>query len=90
MAGVANASAPGQGARNSRNEVAEDDDVQPERPRRCLADRDGAVQLFVRQHSSRNDKVLPDDWDGGESAERSAVARSNSKYRTTAFTSRSS
>ena len=61
---------PGQGARNSRNEVAEDDDVEPEGAGRCLADRDGAVQLFVCQHSTRNDKVLPDDRYGRESAER--------------------
>ena len=40
---------PGQGARNSRNEVTQDDDVEPEGAGRGLTDRDGAVQLFVRQ-----------------------------------------
>ena len=69
IAGVANASAP-PGRQEPRNEVSQDDDVQPERAGRCLADRDGAVQLFVRQHSTRDDEVLSDDWNGRESAER--------------------
>ena len=64
------ARAPRPGRRNPRNEVAEDDDVEPEGTGRGLANRDGAVQLFVSQYSSRNDKVLSNNGNGREPAER--------------------
>src|SRR6185436_19661153 len=60
----------GQGARNPRNEVSQDDEVEAEGTGRGLADRDGAVQFLVRQYSTRNDKVLSNDGNGRESAER--------------------
>ena len=90
MAGVAKRERAGQGARNARNEVTEDDDVESEGTGRGLADRDRAVQLFVRQtprETTRSSRMTGTD---ANPLNDSAVARNNSKYRTTAFTSRSS